>query len=251
MQKQKFSVLTVTESGASKLGGIPATYSGAQTCPPACPLQGSGCYAEGGNVAMHWREVTAGTRGGTLSEATQFVGSTKAQIGRWNIAGDLPGADDRLDRAQVMAIAWAAVTSATQWFSFTHYPMCSSDVRATDDPVKRRAIARHNRAVIRAAVAAGFAVNVSANSPTHARQLARLGFDVAAVAPIDWRGTRADGDGNALVQCPATIKGRTSTCASCGMCARSGRINARGGRVIPMFPAHGMRSRKADKIANG
>ena len=243
-------VHTITLSRASKLGGIPATYSERSTCPPACPMMNNGCYAAGGNVAMHWRAVSKHETGGSFAQAIKFVESTpEGTLGRWNIAGDLPGAGDKLNRAKVLRLAQANSKAQARWFTFTHYPVRACDVRATTNPAQRRIIARHNRSVIRDAIKIGFAINVSANSPRHAAALASMGFDVASVAPMDWTGTRKLDGGHIGVQCPATIPGRTTTCNDCGLCERMARINAAKTRVIPMFPAHGASKRKASAIA--
>lgn len=243
-------VHTIKLSAASKLGGIPATYSEKKTCPPACPMMGNGCYAAGGHVAIHWAAVSKHETGGSMEAAVAFVASTPAgTLGRWNIAGDLPGVGDKLEREQVLNLARANKLAQARWFTFTHYPVRACGVRATTTPALRRAIARHNRAVIRDAIALGFAINVSANSPRHAAALASMGFDVASVAPMDWTGTRKLDGGHVGVQCPATIPGRTSTCNTCGMCQNMGRISASKARVIPMFPAHGASKRKASAIA--
>ena len=243
-------VHTITLSRASKLGGIPATYSEDETCPDACPFRGKGCYAEGGNVAMHFRAVSRHETGGSFAQAIKFVESTPEDtLARWNIAGDLPGKKDKLNRRKVIRLAQANAKAKAKWFTFCHYPVRAADVRATTNPRLRRAIARHNRAVIRDAIAIGFAINVSANSPKHAAALASMGFDVASVAPMDWKGTKKLADGHIGVQCPATIEGRTATCNSCRMCQNMGRISSAKTRVIPMFPAHGASKRKASAIA--
>jgi hypothetical protein len=210
----------------------------------------SGCYAAGGHVAIHWAAVSKHESGGTFAAAIKFIKSTPANtLGRWNIAGDLPGKKDKLDRSKVIRLAQANSQASARWFTFTHYPVRACDVRATTNPRLRRAIARHNRSVIRDAIKIGIAINVSANSPKHAAALASMGFDVASVAPMDWTGTKKlDGD-HIGVQCPATIPGRTTTCKTCGLCARMGRISSAQTRVIPMFPAHGASKRKASAIA--
>lgn len=51
-------MLYVANSTNAKLGaGIDATYAPLTTCPSSCPLRGSGCYAESGNVAIHARRL--------------------------------------------------------------------------------------------------------------------------------------------------------------------------------------------------
>jgi hypothetical protein len=213
-------------------------------------MMDNGCYAAGGNVAMHWRAVSKHETGGTFAQAIKFVEATPENtLGRWNVAGDLPGKKDRLDRAKVIRLAQANKKAKAKWFTFCHYPVRAQDVRATTNPALRRVIASHNRSVIRDAIKLGFAINVSANSPKHAAALASMGFDVASVAPMDWIGTKKLEGGHIGVQCPATIKGRTTTCNDCRLCQNMGRISASKARVIPMFPAHGASKRKASAIA--
>jgi len=50
-------------SSNSKTGPIPVSTTSADSCPPSCPLKKAGCYANGGPLAIHWREVTEGRRG--------------------------------------------------------------------------------------------------------------------------------------------------------------------------------------------
>ncbi|MEG0068146.1 MAG: hypothetical protein RR740_26515, partial [Pseudomonas sp.] len=55
-------------SGNAKTGPIPVTTTSADSCPPSCSFKGNGCYAESGPLALHWKAVTAGKRGGSLDE---------------------------------------------------------------------------------------------------------------------------------------------------------------------------------------
>lgn len=52
-----FNVQLTMKSSNVKTGPIPVSTTGAQSCPNACSLKGSGCYAEGGPLGMHWRKV--------------------------------------------------------------------------------------------------------------------------------------------------------------------------------------------------
>jgi hypothetical protein len=41
-----------------KTGQIPTAYVARESCPIGCPLLGRGCYAETGNIGLHWRKMT-------------------------------------------------------------------------------------------------------------------------------------------------------------------------------------------------
>jgi hypothetical protein len=60
MGKPTLHVLFVAASGNAKAGPIPVTYSGAQSCPSACPLAKGGCYAKGIRTRAPWDRATAG-----------------------------------------------------------------------------------------------------------------------------------------------------------------------------------------------
>ena len=105
----------------SKLGAIPATTSGAQTCPDKCPLKANGCYAEAGHVGMHWRKVTQGERGGNWS---QFVDEIRrkvypTQIWRHNVSGDLAGDGVTIDAPKLAELTKA--NKSARGFTYTHY----------------------------------------------------------------------------------------------------------------------------------
>jgi len=40
-----------------KTGQIPSAYVARESCPSSCPLLGNGCYAETGNIGLHWRKM--------------------------------------------------------------------------------------------------------------------------------------------------------------------------------------------------
>jgi hypothetical protein len=214
-----------------KTGKMPVSTSGAGTCPPSCPFIGHGCYAEGYPLKGRWDEVTTGKRGGTFA---QFIGSITAlatgTLWRHNQAGDLPGENDKLDKASTLAIAGA--NEGKRGFTFSHYPVVDHKH------------AKHNRAVIATANARGFTVNLSANNLDHADKLAELGIGpVAVVLPADFEGkTTKTPSGRTVSRCPATYL--DTTCADCQLCQRQTRA------AIVGFPAHGISKRKATEVAS-
>lgn len=237
----------VAKSGNAKTGPIPVTTTSADTCPHACPLAGSGCYADSGPLAMHWRAVSNGTRGGSLQALCDSLRALPdRQIWRDNQAGDQAGDGHRLDRDALNAKREAA--AHTRGFSYTHYPMLAGDARrgGADDAAR---VARHNRETIaRHHARGGYAINLSANSVAHADRLAELAIAPVVVvlpASVDGRENckiRTPG-GRLVVVCPATYRDDV-TCASCGICASR---NPK--RPIVGFPAHGNTKRRASTIA--
>jgi len=212
------------KSSNAKTGPIPVTTSAASTCPPSCAFINNGCYADSGPLKLHWLKVSDGSRGTDL--ATLCASIAKFPVGtlwRHNQAGDLPGAGDAIDAAQLAQLVKA--NTGRRGFTYTHKPMTS----------------QANRAAVAAANKAGFTINLSANNLAHADQLADLNIaPVAVVVPIDQVTNTVTPAGRAVVICPATIRDDV-TCLSCQMCQRG----ATSARPIIGFPAHGTQAKKA------
>ena len=215
------------KSQNAKTGPIPTTVTSAVTCPSACPLQAAGCYAAHGHVAMHWRAVTSGKRGGSLEALCDSIAALpEGTLWRHNVAGDLPGEGDTIDKAGMLALISA--NEGRKGFTYTHKPAHGL-----------------NADLIRFANAKGFTVNLSANNLAHADQLVALGIGPVVVVQDAVEGTRADTvtpEGHKVSTCPATYR-EDVTCATCGLCA------ARDRKVIVGFPAHGAAKRAAATIA--
>lgn len=213
-----------------KTGPIPTTMTSATTCPDACPLKAKGCYAQGGPLAIHWRAVTQGKRGGTLQSLCDNIAALpEGTLWRHNVAGDLPGEGNTIDKADMLALISA--NEGKRGFTYTHKP------------------AQHgaNADLIRFANAKGFTVNLSANTLDHADKLAALDIGPVVVVLDAPEGQRADiitPEGRKVVTCPATYRDDV-TCASCKLCAVRDRA------VIVGFPAHGAAKRAAAAIAKG
>jgi len=155
------------KSANVKTGPIPVSTSSSETCPEACPFKSKGCYAKGGPLALHWSKVTSGERGiDWLSFIKQVRSFPAGQLWRHNQAGDLPGVGDNIDATALDELATANM--GKRGFTYTHKPLTPDNLSA-----------------LRAANAAGFVVNLSANSVNHADTLAKLGLPVAAVVPQD------------------------------------------------------------------
>jgi hypothetical protein len=216
------------KSSNRKVGPIPVSTTSLASCPDACPLKAGGCYAKGGPLAIHWRKVTEGAAGDDFETFTAKVASLPAgQLWRHNQAGDLPGHGDAIDGRQLGQLV--AANAGKRGFTYTHKPM----TRAA------------NREAVQAANAAGFTVNLSANTLAEADTLAGLGIAPVVVVLDAPEGERVDTvtpDGRKVATCPATYRDDV-TCASCQLCQRRDR------KVIVGFPAHGASKRKAAAIA--
>lgn len=212
-------------SGNAKTGPIPVTTSSISTCPTSCPLKGNGCYAEYGPLGIHWGKVSDGSRGGTLEElCAQIKSLPKHQLWRYGQAGDLPGDGTTIDAAALEKLA--AANQGRKGFGYTHYDVTTPE----------------NAATVRSANAAGFTINLSANSLEDADRLVDLGVGpVVVVLPSDTTKSTCTPKGRMVAICPASA-GTNITCATCAICAHPTR------KAIIGFPAHGSGKKKAQEI---
>lgn len=226
--------LTVKSRNA-KTGPIAVSTSTATTCPKACPMADSGCYAKYGPLGMFWAKVTDGKAGTAWPEFIKAVRMlAPGSMFRHNQAGDLPGEGDIIDAHKLAELAHAA--AHTKAFTYTHKPMN-----------------KHNAQAVREANAMGFAVNLSGNNLAHADTLAETKAGpvvvvLPAAAETMAREARAKGQavptlatpkGRKVVVCPATYRDDIN-CQACGLCAIATR------EAIVGFPAHGAAKRKAE-----
>lgn len=210
------------KSGNVKTGPIPVTTTSADTCPDACPLKaGNGCYADGGPLAIHWRALTQGKRGGSLEELCEAIeGFPEGTLWRHNQAGDLPGVGDLIDTAALLKLA--AANRGRKGFTFTHKPM-------TWD----------NAVAVQSANAMGFTVNLSANNLHHADELLSAACaPVVAIVPEDMPGKFVTPEGYRGVVCPAQQRDDMD-CARCGLCQKQDR------GVVIGFRVHGSTKKRA------
>lgn len=204
------------------------TTTSARTCPGACPFNhanSGGCYANGGPLALHWRQVTAGNRGGTLTELCKSIRAMPAgQLWRHNQAGDLPGVGNAINVGELRRIV--AANTGRRGFTYTHKPIEHAG----------------NAAAIAAANRDGFTVNLSGNSLEHADRLAdaNIGPVVAVVSESTPKQFKTPAGRRGIV-CPAQV--RDTNCAECGLCQQRDRDFVIG------FRAHGSQKRKAETIA--
>ena len=228
-------------SANAKTGKILTTYSHPATCPTTCPLYGADrgpdgtnldpkgeCYALAGfHSRMAWAKAADGMEWNASLEA---IRSSRAAMARGNVAGDI------INRAGAIlerpAVEWAAALSkdgTRPAWTYTHHDTTPGTVAA-----------------IRAMLAAGRVVNLSASTPEEAFELmARFpDLPVATVTPGDSPRVMRDQDGRRIITCPAESSGRRITCQTCGggrpLCARPDRDYAIG------FPVHGSQAGKGE-----
>lgn len=209
----------------AKTGPIPVTTTSSDTCPSSCAFKGNGCYAEHGPLRLHWEQVNAGTRGGTLEALCKSIAALpKGQLWRMAQAGDWPGDGRRLDAPSMHALIRA--NEGRRGFGYTHYDSTLA--------INGRLIARAN--------ASGLTINLSANSLQHADKLVRQGIApvVVVVASNVTKALRTP-EGNFVAICPAAVRDDIN-CATCGVCAIAHR------KAIIGFPAHGSGARKAEQV---
>ena len=231
----------------AKTGPIPVSITERVSCWPGCALYDNGCYAETGALAMHWDRVSRGPAGGSWSEfCVKSAALRPGRLWRYAQAGDLPGYGAAIDGALLQALV--AANAGKRVIAFTHKPVLGDD-----------SVAAENRRLIAMAVEAGFTINLSADNPDHADQLAAL--EIAPVVTVlprayaryatrhrfkrhrdlwgetigEWRDRTAllprhTPAGRRIAICPATYS--RATCKTCGACARVRD-------AVIGFPAHG------------
>ena len=208
-----------------KTGPIPVTTTEEKSCPDICPLKKNGCYADGGPLAIVWRQVE--TMGYSITKLCKDIASLpNGQLWRHNQAGDLPHKKNLIDRASILKLIIA--NYGRNGFTYTHHAMN-----------------KHNKSIVKKANANGFTINLSGNNLKHADELKSLNIGpVVVVLPIDQVKNLKTPKGNKVTVCPAAIdKTDKINCANCGLCAIADR------QTIIGFPAHGMRKRIASEIA--
>lgn len=245
------------KSRNKKVGPVPVSTSGRETCPSACPLKDGPCYADGGPLSLFWQKVTDQKAGANYR---RFIASVAAlpigQFWRHNQAGDLkPCSKDPETIDGPALVELVEANHGKAGFTFTHYDVIKNAV---------------NNFIVTAANRNGFTINLSGNNVHHADELIETGAGpVVTVLPViyerktqkapagkEWAETLAEYKsrletlptttpaGARLVVCPATYKDDTA-CVNCRLCQKAGR------KTVVGFPAHGRSRRKADAVARG
>jgi len=221
-------MLFVEKSGNAKTGPIAVSYAPRSSCPPSCAFFKNGCYAEVGHTLPPWKRAQAG------EEAwARFLGKVqglpRGAMFRYGVAGDLPGTGEAVNLGMLRGLIDAA-RGLTAW-AYSH----------KRSPAALRAIQRANRD--------GLTINLSGNNLADADALAATGAGpVVVVLPKDAEKVTRTPAGRTVVTCPASYRDGVA-CMTCGggtpLCARRDRT------YIVGFPAHGVRTPTADKVARG
>jgi hypothetical protein len=199
-------------SNNKKVGHIPVTTTERASCPDSCKLKNI-CYAQKGKTRMIWEEVESGinTRWQTEFENNWLAIMKKiarfptGQLWRHNQAGDLPnrGADNEtIDPVKLGQLVKANYKK--NGYTYTHKP-------ATPQNIALISFANEN----------GFTINLSANDPAHADQLARHKLPIAVV--VGDKPIKKTPGGLPVAMCPAQDKKKSITCAVCKLCANPNR----------------------------
>jgi hypothetical protein len=206
------------KSANVKTGPIPVSTTEQASCPDDCTMKKE-CYAKSGPLALHWRAVSAGTRGTTWGQFTQAIAALPdGQLWRHNQAGDLPQAGGTIDAVKLGQLV--AANSGRRGFTYSHHRDSAS------------------LQWIKHANAWGFTVNLSANDLIDADALADTNCGPVVVVPSTQTRNTTTPSGRPVVICPATQRDDVS-CATCQLCQRQRA-------AIVAFPAHGTRKRVID-----
>lgn len=221
-----YRVHLTLKSRNEKVGPIPVSTTESKTCPTSCPFKKSGCYADGGPLALFWGKVDRGMAGVSWDEfCGQVAALPEGQLWRHNQAGDLPSDGKAIDYVAFKSLVDA--NKGRKGFTYTHH-----------DP-----LIGQNAHYISMANAEGFTVNLSGNNLRHADQLAALEIGpVVAVVAEDHPEHSTTPEGRKVIVCPEQT-GKAKSCAECGLCQKVNRA------VIVAFRAHGVSKRKAIAIA--
>jgi hypothetical protein len=214
----------VRSSSNRKTGPIPVSITSSDTCPDACGLKASGCYANSGPLKIHWRRVDNGRYGVTIDEFCQEIKKLPRNIlWRHNTAGDLPGTNNKIDTVSLKKLVEA--NKGKQGFTYTHKPLNKKNLEA-----------------IKHANANGFTVNVSTDTLSDADKSMALSLPTVTIVPHDApRGLKTP-DGRVVAICPAQLNELVS-CSNCGLCQKSVR------NYVIGFRAHGVSYKRAETLS--
>jgi hypothetical protein len=213
------------KSSNTKTGAIPVSTTEKNSCPDTCSFKKGGCYALDYHLNMHWNKVSDKSRGTNWDDFCKAIAGFKPDtLWRHNQAGDLPGQNNTIDIDKLQQLVTA--NQGKNGFTYTHYPIDNSI----------------NLAAIQSANAAGFTINISAESLEQADQAYNLGLPSTVVLSTNpGTSTFKSPAGNTIAICPAQLKDDVS-CKTCQLCQKSSR------KAIVGFIAHGSSKAKIIKI---
>ena len=197
------------KSSNIKTGEISVSTTEEDSCPTSCPLRGQGCYADGYPLKGHWNRVP--DIGLDWDDFCQTVQDKATALWRHNQAGDLPNKGN--DNESIDPVKLAELVKANKkkyGFTYTH------KTKPTH--------LKENLKLIKWANKNGFTINLSANNPEHADELAKHGVPVAVV--VGDKPIKKTPQGRPVAMCPYQ-KTKDSvdiiTCDRCRLCQNSKR----------------------------
>lgn len=217
-------IKAVEKSSNSKTGCVSATYAPIASCPADCPLKDRGCYAKTGNVGIHVSRLDRDAVGHfkqdiAENESKAIDGLSGKRPLRLHVSGDcattqaartVSAACDRYTKRHGQPVwaythAWRKVPRAA-WGSVSVWARV------------------HSAADVKAALRAGYAVNVVK----------------------DLQGAKmSKTDGVTYIACPATRTDKN--CLSCKLCFKADRMREK--KIVIAFPPHGPQKKAVAKVA--
>lgn len=211
--------LVVGSSRNGKTGpGCAVIYRTADTCPPSCPLRGSGCYAAGRIFGIPAR---LGVEDDPSYAAVRALAVTMPADGlvRANVSGDVLDASGAPDEPYLAALSHVAASRPdVPVYTYTH-----AWSGLTPD------------------LAPGVTVNASCESAADLTAATAAGWPTVLTdpgGPGSLIGSTVAG--RRVVQCPAQVR-ESITCATCRLCARPKRA------ATVAFLVHGSGKRQASR----
>jgi hypothetical protein len=219
------AAILVFDSHNAKLGPVAATYASIEaSCPASCSLKGNGCYAHGGNVALHVRRLDASKASPLMAardeaDAIDASPRPRGKALRLHVAGDC----STIVAANTVAAAsgrWLERGGGPVW-TYTHAW----------------------RSVPRTMAWERVSALASIETAADAKVARRAGYAPALVVaehPADGRAWKANGI--TWIPCPAQTRDNI-TCADCRLCWDDAKLKARNAGIT--FAVHGSRKRRA------
>ena len=220
----------IPHSKASKLGGMPASYSPIGDCNPDCALMKSGgCFALHGHVAIHWLKVSIWERGVPFFQFCREVAALPRHIvWRHNIAGDLPRRGRSKDISRWQARRLVKANKGKKGFTYCHHEKSPQNLQ-----------------VMREMNDGGFTVNVSCDTVDEAIAVRKAtGLPAVCTIPLDAPKVQHV-SGEKVVACPA----QTSDKVHCNpTCVHTFCANPKRDFIVGFYP-HGTGKKAVDIIA--
>ena len=186
------------------------------TCPSTCPFLGNGCYAEGGNVAMHQRRAAAERNAALIGAAVAFVWARVTErVARLHVSGDV---GQTWDREYLRGLRDLAIEVNTQSGALRGTPVAWSYTHHKMD--------RARLAALRTLASVG----------VHVRRSDHLGHNGVVVMPFAEVPAVRRETGVRLAKCPAQL--RSTNCADCTLCWTRPDLTV-------VFDPHGQANKKA------